>query len=95
MSPIFATALPKRSSSDNVGPFVVVSSITTVAFVRPFPGSSSMNKMYNAPLSSVPPQQRFAPTAKSLIPSPLRSPMFAMESPKRSTFLNVGPFGVK
>ena len=83
MSPIFATALPKRSSSDNVGPFVVVSSITTVAFVRPFPGSSSMNKMYNAPLSSVPPQQRFAPTAKSSTPLPSKSPMFATEPPNQ------------
>ena len=83
MSPIFATALPKRSSSDNVGPFVVVSSITTVAFVRPFPGSSSMNKMYNAPLSSVPTQQRFAPTAKSSTPLPSKSPMFATEPPNQ------------
>ena len=66
MSPIFATEAPKRSSSDNVGPFVVVPSITTVAFARPFPGSSSMNKMYTAPVATEPPPRlRFAPTAKS------------------------------
>ena len=51
-----------------------------------------INKMYTAPLSFPPDASSlFAPTAKSLTPSPSRSPMFATESPKRKLSFNENP----
>ena len=55
-----------------------------------------MNMICTAPRWLPPsPSSYAAPTAKSPFPSPSRSPMFAMEYPKRSPLFNVGPFAVK
>ena len=55
-----------------------------------------MNMMCTAPRLVPPsPSSYAAPTAKSPTPSPSRSPIFAMEYPKRSPLFNVGPFVVK
>ena len=47
--------------------------------------------MYTAPRSVPPVSSEYAPTAISDMPSPLRSPMFAIEVPNVSLFASVGP----
>ena len=54
-----------------------------------------MNMMCNTPWFDPRLSSRGAPTAKSSTPSPSRSPMFAMDSPKRSWSINTGPFTVE
>ena len=52
-----------------------------------------MNMMCTVPLLPAPSQ--YAPTAKSSTPSELRSPIFAIDRPKRSSLANSGPFVVE
>ena len=84
---MFATAFPNWSPSDSVGPFVVLSLILTKDFTAPL---VFMYKTYAAPLSFAP--SPGAPTTRSVIPSPLRSPMLVIDEPNASPFANVGEF---
>ena len=77
---MFSTDTPKRSLSDNTGPFVVSSSISTVDFTEP---SVFMNRMFTAPLLVPASESRLAPTAKSFTPSPSKSPMFSTDLPNQ------------
>ena len=70
--------VPNISPLVKSGPFVVESLISIVDFTEPF---ASMNMMCIEPLVVL--STGFpAPTAKSLTPSPSRSPMFSIERPK-------------
>ena len=89
---MFAMELPNSSPADSVGPFSVESLISTVESTEP---SVFINMICTAPrLLPVPSSSCIAPTAKSLTPSPSRSPIFSAEYPNRSSFVNVGPFVV-
>ena len=82
--------------------------ISTVSFTVPFvfinmmctaPSSNLYSPVHEAP-SGIYPQSKslvsspYAPTARSVTPSPSRSPMAATEWPKRSYADRSGPWGV-
>ena len=54
-----------------------------------------MNRTYRSPVFTPPTAWPVAPTARSVVPSPLRSPMLATEAPKRSPGAMSGPFWVE
>ena len=83
---MFATDIPKPSTSASSGPFVVEALISTVLSTEP---SVFINIMCTAPRALPPLALPFSsisspcvPTAMSLTPSPFKSPMFATDIPK-------------
>ena len=87
-SPSDATELPKKSPFTSVGPPFIPLAIFTLLFTVPF---AFINCTYTAPRDAPPVSSRLAPTARSVTPSPSKSPSEATETPNWSPFASVGP----
>ena len=89
---MFAIEYPNQSALVSSGPFVVESLISTVSSTVP---SVFINIMCTAPRAPPESSSPYAPTAKSFTPSLFKSPMFAIDLPKKSELDSVGPFVVE
>ena len=87
-SPNDANDAPKKSSFASVGAPFMPSAIFVLLFTEPL---AFMNNTYTAPRSCPPVSSEEAPTARSVTPSPSKSPSDAIETPNRSSGLRFGP----
>ena len=86
-----AMEYPKLSVRPSGGPFVTPPLISTVRFTVPLP---CISMRCTAPAFESTASSPGAPAARSVTPSPSRSPKNATDCPKKSLSVRDGPFGV-